>query len=56
VNAYVARAALVGLLLAAACGIKALPQPPLLAAALAPDGGAVRFPDGGCFECPAGAR
>ena len=71
-----ARAAFALLLLATACGIKALPQPPLpmecsgpSASARRPaepsssfsstaiDGGAAtRFPDGGCFECPSGAR
>ncbi|HUB08499.1 MAG TPA: hypothetical protein VMB50_15950 [Myxococcales bacterium] len=39
-----------------ACGIKAMPRPPLTQRLAAGDAGAPPFPDGGCFECPAGAR
>ncbi|MHB8420076.1 MAG: hypothetical protein ACYDCL_18530 [Myxococcales bacterium] len=47
--------ALLGLI---ACGIKAMPRPPLTAALAESDAGTppLLFPDAGCFGCPAGAR
>jgi hypothetical protein len=49
--------ALFALAASLACGIKAMPRPPLTETLAAGDAGAsLAFPDAGCFGCPAGAR